>query len=69
MIVHINQVQEEMRSGQVPLEKYIITKTLTKPPEAYPDAKNQPHVLVSPSCFDCSVFSKQALFRFSFVCL
>ncbi|KAI4314977.1 hypothetical protein L6164_027831 [Bauhinia variegata] len=41
------KVQEEMRSGQVPLEKYIITKTLTKPPEAYPDAKNQPHVLVA----------------------
>jgi hypothetical protein len=36
-----------MRSGQVSLEKYIITKTLTKPPEAYPDAKNQPHVQVS----------------------
>ncbi|XP_061341474.1 DNA polymerase alpha catalytic subunit [Gastrolobium bilobum] len=39
--------QEEMRSGQVPLEKYVITKTLTKPPDAYPDAKNQPHVLVA----------------------
>lgn len=36
-----------MRNGQVALEKYVITKTLTKPPEAYPDAKNQPHVLVS----------------------
>lgn len=45
------QVQEEMRNGQVALEKYVITKTLTKPPEAYPDAKNQPHVLVSPSYF------------------
>ncbi|XP_014520971.1 DNA polymerase alpha catalytic subunit [Vigna radiata var. radiata] len=41
------KVQEEMRNGQVPLEKYVITKTLTKPPEAYPDAKNQPHVLVA----------------------
>ncbi|KAK7252825.1 hypothetical protein RIF29_37045 [Crotalaria pallida] len=41
------KVQEEMRSGEVPLEKYVITKTLTKPPEAYPDAKNQPHVLVA----------------------
>ena len=41
------QVQEDMRKGEVALEKYIITKTLTKPPEAYPDAKNQPHVLVS----------------------
>ncbi|CAK7337695.1 unnamed protein product [Dovyalis caffra] len=41
------KVQEDMRSGQVALEKYVITKTLTKPPEAYPDAKNQPHVLVA----------------------
>ncbi|TKY70585.1 DNA polymerase alpha catalytic subunit [Spatholobus suberectus] len=41
------KVQEEMRNGQVSLEKYVITKTLTKPPEAYPDAKNQPHVLVA----------------------
>ncbi|XP_017439927.1 DNA polymerase alpha catalytic subunit isoform X1 [Vigna angularis] len=41
------KVQEEMRNGQVPLEKYVTTKTLTKPPEAYPDAKNQPHVLVT----------------------
>nr|KYP66832.1 DNA polymerase alpha catalytic subunit [Cajanus cajan] len=43
----LTKVQEEMRNGQVPLEKYVITKTLTKPPEAYPDAKNQPHVLVA----------------------
>ncbi|KAG8641227.1 hypothetical protein MANES_13G122900v8 [Manihot esculenta] len=41
------KVQEDMRNGQVALEKYVITKTLTKPPEAYPDAKNQPHVLVA----------------------
>ncbi|KAE8695335.1 DNA polymerase alpha catalytic subunit [Hibiscus syriacus] len=41
------KVQEEMRNGQVVLKKYIITKTLTKPPEAYPDAKNQPHVQVA----------------------
>jgi DNA polymerase alpha subunit A len=42
-----SQLQEEMRGGQVELEKYIITKTLTKPPEDYPDAKNQPHVKVA----------------------
>ncbi|XP_039062382.1 DNA polymerase alpha catalytic subunit-like [Hibiscus syriacus] len=41
------KVQEEMRNGQTVLEKYIITKTLTKPPEVYPDAKNQPHVQVA----------------------
>lgn len=42
----IKQVQEDMRKGEVELEKYVITKSLTKPPEAYPD-KNQPHVQVS----------------------
>lgn len=47
IFVHVQQVQEDMRKGEVALEKYVITKTLTKPPEAYPDAKNQPHVLVS----------------------
>ncbi|KAL2520250.1 DNA polymerase alpha catalytic subunit [Forsythia ovata] len=41
------KVQEEMRSGQIPLEKYVITKSLTKSPEAYPDARNQPHVEVA----------------------
>ncbi|EHA8591429.1 DNA polymerase alpha catalytic subunit [Cocos nucifera] len=38
------KVQEEMRNGEIELEKYVITKSLTKPPEDYPDAKNQPHV-------------------------
>ncbi|NP_001346298.1 DNA polymerase alpha catalytic subunit [Zea mays] len=41
------QVQEQMRSGQIELEKYVITKSLTKAPEDYPDAKNQPHVQVA----------------------
>ncbi|XP_058109892.1 DNA polymerase alpha catalytic subunit [Magnolia sinica] len=41
------KVQEEMRNGDIALEKYVITKTLTKPPEDYPDAKNQPHVQVA----------------------
>ncbi|KAF2295279.1 hypothetical protein GH714_032416 [Hevea brasiliensis] len=46
-LMKVNLLQEDMRNGQVALEKYVITKTLTKPPEAYPDAKNQPHVLVA----------------------
>ncbi|KAG6486781.1 hypothetical protein ZIOFF_055361 [Zingiber officinale] len=36
-----------MRNGEVALEKYVITKTLTKPPKDYPDAKSQPHVQVA----------------------
>ncbi|KAL3682848.1 hypothetical protein R1sor_000870 [Riccia sorocarpa] len=43
----LRKLQEEMRNGQVELEKYIITKSLTKSPEDYPDAKNQPHVQVA----------------------
>lgn len=43
----LRKVQEDMRKGEIGLEKYIITKTLTKPPEAYPDAKSQPHVEVA----------------------
>ena len=29
------------------LDKFVITKQLTKRPEDYPDAKNQPHVQVA----------------------
>ncbi|KAL8143366.1 hypothetical protein V2J09_016398 [Rumex salicifolius] len=43
----LRKIQEKMRNGEVALEKYVITKTLTKPPEAYPDAKNQPHVQIA----------------------
>ncbi|KFK28387.1 hypothetical protein AALP_AA8G508400 [Arabis alpina] len=41
------KIKEEMRNGQVALEKYVITKALTKPPEVYPDSKSQPHVQVA----------------------
>jgi DNA polymerase alpha subunit A len=34
-------------AGVVPLNKYIITKQLTKRPDDYPDARNQPHVQVA----------------------
>lgn len=41
------QVQEKVKAGLVPMNKYIITKQLTKRPEDYPDAKNQAHVQVA----------------------
>ncbi|CAN1764594.1 DNA polymerase alpha catalytic subunit, partial [Linum perenne] len=44
---YLMKVRDEMRSEQVELKQYVITKSLTKPPEAYPDAKNQPHVMVA----------------------
>ncbi|KAG0614550.1 hypothetical protein M758_6G185500 [Ceratodon purpureus] len=43
----LRKLQEEMRKGDIELDKYIITKSLTKQPEDYPDAKNQPHVQVA----------------------
>ena len=43
----VRQVKEKVAAGQVPMAKYIITKQLTKRPEDYPDAKNQPHVQVA----------------------
>jgi DNA polymerase alpha subunit A len=36
-----------MRSGELPLDKYGITKGLSKHPNDYPDAKSQPHVHVA----------------------
>lgn len=55
------KVQEEMRKGEIALEKFVITKSLTKPPEDYPDAKNQPHVQVRNFCYGI-----YGWFRFSY---
>ena len=41
------QVRERLEQGQVPKNKYVITKQLTKNPKDYPDARNQPHVQVA----------------------
>ena len=45
--VFASQVQEKVKMGLVPMNKYIITKQLTKRPEDYPDARNQAHVQVA----------------------
>lgn len=37
----------KVMAGQVPTNKFVITKQLTKRPADYPDAKNQPHVQVA----------------------
>jgi DNA polymerase alpha subunit A len=44
---HLKSVRETVHNGQVPMNKFVITKQLTKQPEDYPDAKNQPHVQVA----------------------
>ena len=46
--VRPEQVRESVAKGEVPLGKFVITKQLTKRPEDYPDARNQPHVQVIP---------------------
>lgn len=38
---------KEIDENQVPVEKFVITKGLTKAPQDYPDAKNQAHVQVA----------------------
>ena len=46
-VMHMMQVRERVAAGAFPLNKFVITKQLTKRPEDYPDAKNQPHVQVA----------------------
>ena len=41
------QVRTKLSAGAMTLDKFVITKQLTKRPEDYPDAKNQPHVQVA----------------------
>jgi DNA polymerase alpha subunit A len=44
---HLESLAEKMRSGVIPLEKFVITRGLSKHPNDYPDAKSQPHVQVA----------------------
>jgi len=44
---HLEYVATRMRNGELDLEKYTITKGLSKHPKDYPDAKSQPHVQVA----------------------
>ena len=44
---HLEALAEQMREGALPLEKYVITKGLSKHPNEYPDGKSQPHVQVA----------------------
>jgi DNA polymerase alpha subunit A len=44
---HLTALAAAVHAGSVPLNKYVITKQLTKRPDDYPDAKNQPHVQVA----------------------
>lgn len=50
--LYLTQVKEQVLGNKLPLEKYIIHKGLTKPPNEYPDKNNQPHVLVALKMMD-----------------
>ena len=41
------QAAKDIRAGQIPLDKFIITKGLNKAPHEYPNSKGQPHVNVA----------------------
>ncbi|OQR90225.1 DNA polymerase alpha catalytic subunit [Achlya hypogyna] len=44
---YLRELAEKMRTGKEPLEQYVITKSLNKPPEQYPDKAKQYHVQVA----------------------
>lgn len=45
--IHLEELAKKMRSGDLALEKYVITKGLSKHPKDYPDGKSLPHVQVA----------------------
>lgn len=47
IFTHLENVASKMRNGELPIEKYVITKGLSKHPNDYPDGKSQPHVQVA----------------------
>ncbi|KAN0030437.1 hypothetical protein ACTA71_006772 [Dictyostelium dimigraforme] len=44
---YLESVQQQIKDNSIPVEKFIITKTLSKQPEEYNDADIQPHVQVT----------------------
>lgn len=44
---HLEDLAKRMRNNEVPLQKYVITKGLSKHPNDYPDGKALPHVHVA----------------------
>jgi DNA polymerase alpha subunit A len=44
---HLEELAQKMRAGELPLDKFTITKGLSKHPKDYPDGKSQPHVQVA----------------------
>ena len=47
IMAYLQDVAAKVANNELGIEQYIITKQLTKAPQDYPDAKNQPHVQVA----------------------
>lgn len=47
ILTHLEELATKMRNGELPLQKYVITKGLSKHPNDYPDGKALPHVHVA----------------------
>ena len=45
--LHLEKLAKKMRDGDLPLDKYVITKGLSKHPNDYPDGNTLPHVFVA----------------------
>jgi len=44
---HLEDLAKRMRNGELTMDKFVITKGLSKHPNDYPDAKSMPHVQVA----------------------
>ncbi|GMI02114.1 hypothetical protein TrST_g14239 [Triparma strigata] len=44
---HLEELAAKMRANELPLDKYVITKGLSKHPNDYPDSRSLPHVGVA----------------------
>ncbi|KAI9281846.1 DNA polymerase family B-domain-containing protein [Sporodiniella umbellata] len=44
---YLEVIGERIRQGEIPLDKFVINKQLTKRPQDYADSKSQPHVQVA----------------------
>jgi len=47
IFTHLEGVAQQIRNGELPLDKFVIIKGLSKHPNDYPDAKALPHVQVA----------------------
>ncbi len=47
ILTHLEELAKQMRNGDLPLNKYVITRGLNKHPNDYPDGKSLPHVHVA----------------------